>query len=133
MTRRNKSDQTGLEKRARELFERSVADLDAATRTKLTQARHRALREMERSTMTREWLSLRPQAAAAVLVVVAVGVAWLLVPSRAPLVPGESLAEASDVELLLGEDELELIEDLEFYAWLEGQPEFRVDGDDGAG
>ena len=44
----------------------------------------------------------------------------------------EGIAEVDDVELLLGEDELELIEELEFYAWLEEQPEFQV-SDDGAG
>lgn len=133
MTQGTEREGTRLEDRARELFERSVADLDGPTRSKLNQARQRALGEMQRPALARQWRSVRPQMAAAALVVVAVGAAWLLVPSQMPLVPGEGFAEVGDMELLLGEDELELIEDLDFYAWLEGQPELRADGDDGAG
>jgi hypothetical protein len=36
---------------------------------------------------------------------------------------GFDVAAATDLEILLGEEELELIEELEFYAWLEEQAE----------
>ena len=132
MTQHRDDDRNAFEDRAREVFERSVADLDARTRSKLTQARHRALNELDRPSIARQWSSLRPQAAAVALVVAAVGAGWLLIGTDGSTVMVEGIAEVDDVELLLGEDELELIEELEFYAWLEEQPEFQV-SDDGAG
>jgi hypothetical protein len=133
MTHEKDRDREDFETRTREVFERSVADLDGATRSKLTQARHRALQELERPATERQWLAWRPQAAAAALVVVAVGAGWLFIDSPAPLSPVDAIAEVSDFELLLGEDDLELIEELEFYAWLEEQPEFQASDDGGAG
>jgi hypothetical protein len=49
--------------------------------------------------------------------------------------PGPELAAWSDLDILLGDEELELFEELEFYTWLQEQPELResIDVDDGAG
>jgi hypothetical protein len=45
------------------------------------------------------------------------------------------VAALGDLELLLAEDEFEMLEELEFYAWLEEQPELEVrePADDGVG
>jgi hypothetical protein len=133
MKKHKESNRTALENRAREVFDDSVADLDGATRSRLTQARHRALRALERPGVMPQWYVARPQIVAGAVAVVAVGVVWLLAPDGASVVPVEGVAEVSDFELLLGEDDLDLIEELEFYAWLEGQPEFGADGEDGDG
>jgi len=136
MKRERDHDRSAFEERTRAVFERSVADLDAGTRSKLTRARLRALRELERPALARQWLAGNAQTVAAALAVAAAGVGWLVVSTlstpEAPMSP-VGIAEVSDFELLLGDDDLELIEELEFYAWLEEQPELRSSDDAGAG
>lgn len=134
MTVRDRDDY--FARRAKALFDDSVAELDAATRSKLTRARNRALETRRPGALS--VLSLPSPAQAAVgaaLVVIAAG--WLSVAHR-DAEPGDVavIAGPSDWELLLGEEDLELFEDLEFYAWLDEQPELSdrgEDSDDGAG
>ena len=106
-----KNDGQDIENRARELFDESVEAVDFATRSRLTQARHAALAELDRPRLrVAPWL---PAAAAAAVAAIAVAV-W---------VPQEQGTEATvavvdDFELLtLGEDLDMLAEDIEFYAW----------------
>jgi hypothetical protein len=118
-----------FERRTKRVFDDSVAALDAATRSRLTQARYRALGE-QTSVRTRGWRSsLLPAGAVAATALVA----WLVVwqsPPASDAVAGTPLA---DLEILLGEEELEMLdEELEFYGWLEEQPEF-ADADDSVG
>jgi hypothetical protein len=49
--------------------------------------------------------------------------------------PDVGLAAIDDLEILLGEDEFDMFEELEFYAWLEEQPELELPDptDDGVG
>lgn len=127
-------DERELERRAKEQFERSVGALDAATRSKLTQARHRALRELDSVRPSWQW----SWAPAGVLATAAVA-AWLMLGPGSGPAPVESTvqpASLADLDILLGEDELEMLdEDLDFYAWLEGQPGFEAPAptDDGVG
>jgi hypothetical protein len=118
-----------FERRTKRVFDDSVAGLDAATRSRLTQARHRALEEAT-SRRDRGWRSaLVPAGTVAATALVA----WLVVwqsPPGSDAVPAESL---TDLELLLGEEDLEMLdEELEFYGWLEEQPEF-ADANDSVG
>ena len=62
-----------LEHKARQLFEDSVERLDARTRSKLTQARNRALDEVRKGAARRRWI-WAPAGGFAVAAVVAVGV-----------------------------------------------------------
>src|SRR5687768_15593537 len=114
----------GFERRTKRLFDESVGALDAATRSRLTQARHRALEE--RPPRGRSWArSLVP----AGMVAPTALVAWLVVWQ--PPQPNDDVqtAQLTDLEILLGEEDLEMLdEEIEFYGWLEEQPEF-VDGD----
>jgi hypothetical protein len=120
-----------FEARTKAAFDASVEALDAATRARLTQARVRALEALSAprgSVRQARWLVPAGAAAAAALA------AWLVLVG-----PGERAAEPlqaaalSDLEVLLAEEALEMIEDLDFYAWLEEQPEFEPSADGAAG
>ena len=118
-----------FERRTKRVFDDSVAAVDAATRSRLTQARYRALEERA-SPRDRGWRSaLVPAGTVAATALVA----WLVVwqsPPTSVAVQGTPLA---DLEILLGEEDLEMLdEELEFYGWLEEQPEF-ADADDSVG
>ena len=52
------SDPTPFEKRTKEILEESTARLDGRTRSRLTQARHAALGQLERPAWQGWWLSL---------------------------------------------------------------------------
>ena len=114
-----------FERRTKQLFDDSVAGLDGATRSRLTRARHRALEERA-PTKARGWRwSLLPAGGVAA----AAMMAWLLVgqPQAPEVAVNGSLA---DLDLLLGEADPEMLnEELEFYGWLEEQPEFATGGD----
>jgi hypothetical protein len=121
-------DSSAFERRAKRAFDSSVAALDGATRSQLTQARHRALDEHAHG-RDRGWLSaLVPAGSAAALALVA----WFVVWQQPPTTTTEVVREAplGDLEILLGEEDLEMLdEELEFYGWLEEQPEFENAGD----
>ena len=116
-----KDDNDNFERRAKRVFDDSVAALDAATRSKLTQARYRALEQQEAA---HDWSwrsSLMPAGTVAATALVAFLVMWQP-PQQNDAVKNAPL---SDLEILLGEEDLEMLdEELEFYGWLEAQPEF---------
>ncbi len=110
-----------FEERTKLLFEQSVAALDGQTRSKLTQARYRALEELagkRQAIWSRSWLPAGAVAAVALLSLM------LWQGQMAPVADGGfDVAAVTDLEILLGEEELDMIEELEFYAWLEEQAE----------
>jgi hypothetical protein len=98
---------------AKALFDDSVERLDAATLSTLNRNRHAAL-ERARGAKAR-WLQWAPASAVAAAIVVALVLA----------LPGNGVdtmpAANSDVDILLGEESIEMLEDLEFYVWLDMQ------------
>ena len=104
-----------VEKQAKELFDDSVESLDAATLSRLNQGRHRALDELQPSSGIAQWRQWAPATGIAAAALIAV----LLV--RGPV--GDDMTDsaftASDFEMLLQEDSIEMFEDLEFYALLD--------------
>lgn len=106
-----------LEKRARELFEDSVERLDARTRSKLTQARNRALDEVKKGAARRRWI-WAPAGGFALAAVVALGI---VLSGRTPSQPGPTALE--DLEIVADSENLDLLQDqdVEFYAWLDEQ------------
>ncbi len=102
---------------AKELFDISVARLDAATLSRLNKARHQALAELQQTRRIGQWARWMPVTgvAAAALVTVIV--------LQGPGVEGPEppATTVTDFEILLGEDSLEMLEELEFYSWIDPQ------------
>jgi hypothetical protein len=121
-------DERSFEERTKQTFDASVAGLDAATRSRLNRARQRALEELA-APRSRGWQwSLVPVGALAA----AAAIAWLVVWQQPPPAadPGLQVATLGDLEILLGEEDIEMLdEEIDFYGWLEEQPEFEATGD----
>ena len=97
----------------RSLFDESVDRLDAETLSQLNQGRQRALAEL-RPGAAGSWLRWVPAAGMATAALVAV---MVLVPG--PADNGAVPTAVADMEILLGEDSIEMLEDLEFYSWID--------------
>jgi len=125
----DEKDISAFERETKRVFDESVAGLDAATRSRLTQARYRALEE-RRPKRSRGWgFTLVPAGTLAATALLA----WFIVVRSGPDVGLQQVTSVDDLEILLAEEDLEMLdEDLEFYGWLEEQPEF-ANADDGVG
>jgi hypothetical protein len=108
----NEPDDT-FEKKAKVAFDASVDRLDAATLSRLNRSRQAALAELERR--GRRWSIWMPATGVAAAVLVAV----LLLQSPATIDDVNGPTTATDFEILLGEDSIEMLEDLEFYSWID--------------
>lgn len=121
---------TDFERRAAELLRENAANLDGSTRSRLNRARQAALDELP--------AARRPRVAgygwaAAGVAALAVLTAVLLSnragePVQAPVPLAEVPAAAIDLDLLMAEEDLEMLEDLEFFAWLESEDFAGTDG-----
>jgi hypothetical protein len=97
---------------AKTLFDASVDELDGATLSTLNQSRHRALEELQ--SPRSEWMRWAPAAGVAAAVLLAVMVT-LPGPNQVEVMP----SAVTDMEILLGEESIEMLEELEFYSWLD--------------
>ena len=87
--------------------------IGAATLSRLNQGRQRALAELDREASgLGVWLRWVPVTGVAAAALVAV----MVMNGQGP---GEQPVTASDFEMLLEEDSLEMLDELEFYTWLE--------------
>ena len=100
-----------LEKRARQVFAESVEGLDGQTLSRLNQGRQRALEAAARRPALLRYAPLGGLAAA-----LAIAVMMIQTPMPTPI---EATDSASDFEILLGEDSLDMLEELEFFAWMD--------------
>jgi len=114
-----------FERRARELLQESVGNLDASTRSRLTQARHAALAARNASPASAlsgrnlpRWLDLRVLAPGGAVAAVAL-VAVLLWSGSAHHPVNDSSGALDDLELLTDSDGYELSQepDLDFIEW----------------
>ena len=99
--------------KAKQLFDESVDGLDGQTRSRLNRGRQAALGEIAAGRPA--WVEWAPAAGVAAAVVFAV-VLWTGNQPVDELTPQGS---AADFEILLTEDSFEMLEDLEFYSWIE--------------
>ncbi|MDJ0794496.1 MAG: hypothetical protein QNI98_09650 [Woeseiaceae bacterium] len=98
--------------KAKSLFDDSVDSLDASTLSTLNQGRHRALEAL--NTGPSPLWRWAPAAGVTAAVLVAV-----LVTLEEPQVVDTMPESVADMEILLGEDSIEMLEDLEFYAFID--------------
>jgi len=116
MSQESKDD--AFEKRAREVLDESATRLDGRTLSRLTQARHVALGQMQRPARQR-WWAFVPAGAAAAVAALAISL-WM---GRAPV---ETPSPMDDLEFLTDADAAEFVtdgEELEFYEWAAGEME----------
>ncbi len=110
----------GLETHTRALFDASVESLDSRTRSKLTQARHAALAEMRpaQRRWMQTWIPLTGVTAVAILAV------WLGLGQSGAIKPSSEAGELplDDFDIVAENANLELLEEVEFYAWIAAQP-----------
>ncbi len=119
------SDRTPFEKRTQEVLEESVARLDGRTRSRLTQARHAALGQLERPRRWAGWRTYLPTGAAAAVAVLAVLI-WSGPRGADSLPVAQSTNAVDDVELLADVEAPDFAADnadLEFYEWAAGEME----------
>lgn len=97
---------------AKALFDESVDGLDGASLSTLNQGRQRALAELQ--AQPAPWLRWVPAAGAAAATLIVV---MLVLPGPVDIQPVPDAV--TDMEILLGEDSIEMFEDLEFYEWID--------------
>ena len=94
-------------------FDDSVDALDAETLSRLNRGRQRALQELNgRSQSWLRWMPATGLAAAALLAVV-----MFTGPGNVDVIA----APASDFEIVMSEEDIDMLEELEFYSWLATQ------------
>ena len=126
MTEQEHITDSEFERRTKAVFRESVDGLDAATRSRLAQARYRALEELRQPTLMPSWVTANYRAVTAAIVV-GVLAGWLMITgNQPPQTDLQMLAAADDIEFLFESEELEMLEELEFYAWLEEQPDLQI-------
>jgi hypothetical protein len=107
--------------KAKQLFDESVESLDAETRSRLNRGRQAALEQMAAGKPV--WVQWAPAVGVAAAAVFAV-VLWT---GNQPVDELTPEATASDFEILLTEDSFEMLEDLEFYSWMDLDEETEAD------
>jgi hypothetical protein len=111
--------QQAFEERTRSLFKASVESLDGRTQSKLTQARYAALEELNPA-RARAWR--RGRAALAGVTAAGVLAAWIGFTNLGSPAPEAGELPLDDFDMVAEAPNLELIEDVEFYAWIAEQP-----------
>lgn len=108
-------DEKDLAVRAKALFDDSVEQLDAATLSRLNQGRQKALQEVRAGGSAGQWARWVRAGGLAAAAVVAV-VVWqgAAIEHSVP-----EAGNATDFEIMLSEDSLDMLEDLEFYSWID--------------
>lgn len=127
---RTSAETGGMQAHAKALFEDSVERLDAHTRSRLTQARCAALEELRKTSPLRSRWVWAPAGG-----VLAVALVALFIGPWVDGGPGagaalETLA-LEDLDIIAEGDSMDLLRDVEFYAWLAQQPQ--VLDDQGSG
>ncbi|GEM_PF-412867 len=113
------TDEQRLATAAGDLLRRSADELDAATLSRLNRARQAAVAGLPPAGARPGWLTPAYSAGAVALLVVGV---WLGRTGDPGALPDQTAAQplvAQDLDVLLAGENLEMMEELEFYAWLD--------------
>jgi hypothetical protein len=92
----------------------SIEHIDAATLSRLNQARHRALSAKHRHTAGLPWLAAGSLAAIAIAVLAT----RLLLTSPATLDDNMPIASIDDAEFIVVSEDIELLNDIDFVSWM---------------
>ena len=112
-------DEQRLAAAAGDLLRRSADELDATTRSRLNRGQQAALAGLRPAGARRGWLMPAFSSAAVALLIVSVWVGRGVDPVPAPEQTAANPLVAQDLDILLGDENLEMMEGLEFYAWLD--------------
>jgi hypothetical protein len=131
MTESDSNREREIAERAGRLFRESVAGLDGQTRSRLARARLAAV-EAAGERRGHSWFlpSRLVPAGGVAAVLIALALVWQG-PQR-PVAPAVSVV-VNDLDLLLEGENLDLFEELDFYAWLLLQPELLETNENGDG
>jgi hypothetical protein len=113
-------DDEQLAERAGRMLRQGAEGLDAATRSRLNRARQAALAEFDRGGAATHRFPARWNTGVAFAAVAAIALG-IGVTARGPLwppAPAARSAEAAEVDLLLADENLEMLDELDFYDWL---------------
>ena len=112
---------------ARHLLDESAQGIDAAALSRLNRARQAALATSS-ARRRHGWVWMPAGLAGACALLVAVGVWHARAPQTLPLVAPSATAtvagnapNAEDLDIIASGDNLEMMQDLDFYAWLDAQ------------
>ena len=100
---------------AKQHFDDSVTSLDAATLSRLNKGRHDALARLQPTRPGRQWSRWAPATGLAAAVLVTV----MVMRGPAEVAQIEAPMNVSDFEILLDDEPLEMLEELEFYSWID--------------
>lgn len=126
----NEEQHSAFERAAQQALRERADSLDAATRSQLNRARQEALSEFDRAGARPAWLGSGWRPAVGVAAVAMLAVALWAGRGMSPDAPGLSETggtadPALELELLLADENLELLDEMEFYDWVESQPALR--------
>lgn len=119
MKQHDLDDEQQFAQQLKRTLDQQLQDMDAASVSKLRQARERALTRARRGQSMLSWI-VAPVAAS----VVVISLLLFIVPRQQVEVGNEWLAQAElfdDMTMLVEADELELYEGLDFLIWLDEQ------------
>jgi hypothetical protein len=113
------NDPTDFERRSKALFDASADGLSGSIRSRLTRARHRAMAEADSTraqAVRRFWMPAAGVGAAALAVLV------IAMPGarRERTLPAP-IASADDMAMLLNSEDLDMIENMDFYSWMDSE------------
>ena len=124
---------TQFERNARMVLEESVSRIDARTRSRLNQARQKALEAAATRRRPRWWSSfaLMPAASAAAAALLVTLVLWHRQPQGEPPVLEGQRSAVEDIDLLADGEALDLLEgwDGPFYEWAAAQTDANGESD----
>jgi hypothetical protein len=114
------------------LFKESADSLDGQAQSRLNRSRQAALAELDSGAVAvNRWTQWAPAAGAAAVAVVAV-VMMSSNPRMEPTISPGAAQPVGDFELLMADDSFDMLQDLEFYSWIDIDAELESDLETGA-
>ena len=109
--------------KAKAVFDQSVEGIDGQTRSSLNRSRQSALAEIDsRNINLGRWTQWVPAAGVATVAIVAISL-W----NGKPQIDAVAPSPVGDFELIMAEESFDMLQDLDFYSWLDIEAEAEPD------